>query len=106
MSLHCALAGLPGAIAYRTNPLTYVFGRWLVRVPYIGIANLLLGEPMYPEYIQGAATMGNLAYELNECVDDPARRQRSREQAARLRAILHEPASGTAADWLARWMAA
>jgi lipid-A-disaccharide synthase len=106
MSLHCALAGLPGAIAYRTNPLTYVFGRWLVRVPYIGIANLLLGEPMYPEYIQGAATMDNLARELAECVDTPARGQRSCEQAARLRTILHEPASGTAADWLARWMTA
>jgi lipid-A-disaccharide synthase len=106
MSLHCALAGLPGAIAYRTNPLTYVLGRWLVKVPFIGIANLLLGEAMYPEYVQGAATVSNLAYELAECVDTPARRQRSCAQADRLRAILHEPASGTAADWLARWMAA
>jgi lipid-A-disaccharide synthase len=106
MSLQCALAGLPGAIAYRTNPLTYVLGRWLVRVPYIGIANLLLDEPMYPEYIQGAATMGNLAYEMADCVDHPVRRQRCCEQAVRLRAILQEPSSGTAADWLARWIAA
>jgi len=105
MSMHCALAGIPGAIAYRTNPLTYLFGRWLVKVPYIGIANLLLGEPMYPEFIQGAATPANLARELAACLEDLGRRIRGEEQARRLRAILHQPASGTAADWLARRLA-
>lgn len=102
MSMHCALAGIPGAIAYRANPLTMVFARWLVRVPYIGIANLLLGEPMYPEFIQGAATPAALAGALVAAVTDPACRERSAAQAQRLREILHQPASGTAADWLAR----
>jgi lipid-A-disaccharide synthase len=105
MSMHCALAGIPGAIAYRTNPVTYLLGRWLVKVPYIGIANLLLGEPVYPEFIQGAATPGRLADELTACVDDPLRRERSAEQAQRLHAVLRQPASGTAADWLDRWLA-
>jgi lipid-A-disaccharide synthase len=105
MSMHCALAGLPGAIAYRTNPVTFLLGRWLVKVPYIGIANLLLGEAMYPEFIQGAAGPARLARELAFCIDDPGRRQRCQEQAQRLRAILHQPASGTAADWLARRLA-
>ena len=105
MSMHCALAGIPGAIAYRTNPLTYVFARWLVRVPYIGIANLMLGEAMYPEFIQGAATPANLSRELAASVGDPARRTRCVEQSGRLRAALHQPASGTAADWLARQLA-
>ena len=97
-------AGIPGAIAYRTNPVTYLLGRWLVKVPFIGIANLLLGEAMYPEFIQGAATSGPLAAELAACVDDPRRRQRSASQAQRLRAILRQPISGTAADWLERWL--
>ncbi len=102
MSMHCALAGIPGAIAYRANPLTYLLGRWLVRVPYIGIANLLLNEPMYPEFIQGAATPPALAAELTACLDDPVRRARTAAQAARLRALLEVPANGTAAQWLAR----
>ena len=105
MSMHCALAGIPGAIAYRTNPLTYLLGRWLVKVPYIGIANLLLGEPMYPEFIQGAARPVVLARELATCLEDPERRRYSEEQARRLRGILRQPASGTATDWLARRLA-
>jgi lipid-A-disaccharide synthase len=102
MSMHCALAGIPGAIAYRTDPLTYVLGRMLVKVKYLGIANLLLGEPMYPEYIQSAATPAALAAELRACVQEPARRDRTLAQAARLRELLTVPASGTAADWLVR----
>jgi len=105
MSMHCALAGIPGAIAYRTNPLTYLLGRMLVNIEYLGIANLLLGEPMYPEYLQGAATPAALAAELRAAIDDPARRERTAAQAVRLRALLNMPASGTAADWLRRRLA-
>lgn len=102
MSMHCALAGIPGAIAYRTNPWTYLLGRMLVRTEYIGIANLLLREPMYPEYIQGASRPQRLADELRACLRDPTRRTRTRIQAERLHALLRQPATGTAADWLLR----
>ncbi len=102
MSMHCALAGIPGAIAYRAHPFTYLIGRRLVKVPYLGIANLLLKEPMYPELIQGAATPAALAAELRACLHEPARRERTAAGAARLQAILRQPATGTAAEWLLR----
>lgn len=105
MSMHCALAGIPGAIAYRTNPLTYLFARLLVKVRYIGIANLLLDEAMYPEYIQNAATPDALAAELRLGTSDPERRERTAAAAARLRALLSQPTSGSAADWLGRNLA-
>jgi lipid-A-disaccharide synthase len=102
MSMHCALAGIPGAIAYRTDALTYLMARWLVRVRYLGIANILLDEPMYPEYIQGAASPEALAGELSACVGDPGRRARTAALAAELRAMLANPAGATEADWLSR----
>lgn len=104
MSMHCALAGIPGAVTYRTDPVTYWLGRLLVKVEHLGIANILLNEAMYPEFIQGAATPEALAEELRRCLDEPERRRRTAEQAARLRALLSVPASGTAADWLARYL--
>ncbi len=102
MSLHCALAGLPGAIVYRANPLTYLLGRWLVKIPYLGINNLLLKAPMYPEYLQGAASPTALAAELRDCLENPARHAETRAQAEALKAILRQPAEGTAADWARR----
>jgi len=106
MSMHCALAGIPGAIVYRANPFTYLLGRLLVSVPYLGIGNLLLGEPMYPEFIQGAAKARALAGELAACVHDPGRREKTAAQAARLRKILRQGTRGTAADWLLQQAAA
>jgi lipid-A-disaccharide synthase len=100
MSLVCALAGIPGAIAYRTNPITYVIARWLVSVRHIGIANLLLPHPMYPEFIQGAATAVTLSAELLDCRENPRRVEVTKELTAELRGVLSQPPEGDAAAWL------
>ncbi len=100
MSLHCALAGIPGAIAYRTNPITYLLARWWVKLDYIGIANLLLKKPMYPEYIQYAASAKALAAELDACTHNNVRVQQTHEDQQRLRGLLNQPSRGTIADWL------
>ncbi len=92
MSLACALAGIPGAIVYRAHPLTYFIGRQVVRVPYLGIANLILERPFYPEYIQGDATADCLARELRECLHKPERRAAAAKGADELRAVLAAPA--------------
>jgi lipid-A-disaccharide synthase len=105
MSMHCALAGIPGAIVYRANPLTYVLGKILVKVKYIGISNLLLNEPMYPEFIQNAATPAALAADLRQAIHDPQRRARTLEQSARIRAMLGDEQAGSAAAWLGRQLA-
>lgn len=102
MSMHCALAGIPGAIAYRTDPFTYAVARWLVRVPHLGIANLLLGEAMYPEYIQGAATPAALAAELASSVGDPSRRAQTAAKSAVLRVLLARRSGEDEAAWISR----
>jgi lipid-A-disaccharide synthase len=102
MSMHCALAGIPGVVTYRTDPLTYLLGRLLVKVEHIGIANVLLKEPMYPEYIQGAAQPEVFARELKDCLENPARRERTAALAAKLRALLAQPTAGSASEWMRR----
>ncbi len=105
MSMHCALAAIPGAVAYRANLVTYYIARMLIQVPYLGIANLLLKESMYPEYIQGAATPQALAAELETCLGKIDRLIDTQAKAEKLRALLRRPAGGTVADWVLRKMA-
>lgn len=100
MSLACALAGVPGAIVYRAHPVTYFFGRRLVKVPFLGIANLILERPMHREFIQDAATPEVLADELHACMEAPRRAQTASDQ-AELREALSAPASATAVDRIA-----
>jgi len=101
MSLSCALAGIPGAIVYRANPITYFVGRLVVNVPYLGIANLLLGRSAWPEFIQGDAKPTALSQRLLECEAADAHQQAAKD-AAKLRALLGEPAA--APDAAARWL--
>jgi lipid-A-disaccharide synthase len=102
MSLHCALAGIPGAVVYKTKTLTYWLGRMLVSIEHIGMANLLLKEAMYPEFIQGAAKPATLARELLACTEDEVRRERTHLQAQKLHSLLAQDADHSAAGWLAR----
>ena len=60
-TLETALLGCPMVIAYKVSPLTYVLGRVLIRgVDFIGMPNILAGERIVPELIQGELTARNL----------------------------------------------
>ena len=102
MSLACGLAGVPGVIAYRAHPLTYLLGRMLIQVPYLGISNLLLDEPIYPEFIQWRARPALLADALEQAAGDTDKIQAARHSAEKLRSLLLGTPDGSAADWLCR----
>ena len=100
MALQCALAGIPGAVTYKTDPLTYWLGRFIVKVEFIGIANLLLNRMMYPEYIQGAATADALAAELQRSLQDPKRVEAIEALTQELRHGLTAATDATPAEWV------
>ena len=105
MSMHCALAGIPGAVTYKTDPLTYWLGRMIVTVELIGIANLLLKRAMYPELIQGAASAENLAKELALALTDADKATQTQTDATELRTMLSSSADLTTANWMAAQLA-
>jgi len=77
-TLETALEGTPFVVAYRTHPLTWIIARSVVRVEHIALANLVAGERVVPEILQGAATPEHLAAELLPLLEtdsEPRRRQ-------------------------------
>ncbi|HXV86919.1 MAG TPA: lipid-A-disaccharide synthase, partial [Gemmatimonadales bacterium] len=48
-TLEAAVAGVPMVIAYRLHPATFALARRLVRVPYVGLPNLIAGRMVVPE---------------------------------------------------------
>ncbi|MBP1151507.1 lipid-A-disaccharide synthase [Methylocaldum sp. RMAD-M] len=69
-TLEVALLGIPMAIVYRLTPLSYWLGRLLVRIPYIGLPNILAGRHVVREFIQHDATSGNIAGEITRILRD------------------------------------
>ncbi len=53
-TLEAAVAGCPCAIVYRTSTLSYAIARRLVRIPHIGLLNIVAGREVAPEFVQGA----------------------------------------------------
>ncbi len=62
-TLELALFGLPMIVAYRVSPITFGFGRLLVRVPSIGMVNLVSQKNIVPELLQENLNKNNL-YQL------------------------------------------
>lgn len=100
MSLKCALAGIPGAIVYRANIITYIIGRTLVKIPYLGIANILLKRAMYPEFIQGAANYKILANELISSINDEDRLKTIQKDAEELKQLLKGRNTMASYEWV------
>ncbi len=99
MSLACALAGMPGAIVQKVQPLTYWIARRLVKIDYIGLANIILQRDLIPEYIQKVDPSA-LAEELRQAMEDPGRIAKAREGAKELKAELTAGGGHPSAQWL------
>ena len=106
MSLTVALAGIPGAVVYRANPLTWIVGRRLIagRVDNLGIANILLKRQAWPEYLQGACEPAPLAARLRECVEAPGPRAQAVADAGELLSLLSAQSGSTPAEWVATFL--
>ncbi|HEY5219593.1 MAG TPA: lipid-A-disaccharide synthase [Gemmatimonadaceae bacterium] len=53
-TLEAAVAGCPLVVAYRTSAVTYALARRLVRIPHIGLVNVVAGKEVAPEFVQDA----------------------------------------------------
>jgi lipid-A-disaccharide synthase len=104
VTLELALAGVPTVGAYRIGALEITLARAVVRlqtaVDSVILANLVLGDKVVPEFIQGNCTAPALADALVPLLADTPERRRQVEAFARLDAIMGLPAepSAKAAD--------
>ena len=74
-TLEAALMGIPQIVCYKTNPLSYMIARRLIKVPYISLVNLILHRPAVPELIQANCSANNLADDLKMILPDGAKRE-------------------------------
>lgn len=70
-TLEAMLFKKPMVIAYRMAPFTFSIARRLVKIPFIGLPNLLANELLVPEFIQDTATPQNLSVALINYLDHP-----------------------------------
>jgi lipid-A-disaccharide synthase len=75
VTLELGLAGVPMAVAYKVDGLARHL-RFLVKVPSIVLANLVIGENIFPEFIQENCTAEKLAEAVAPLLADTPERDR------------------------------
>lgn len=87
-SLEAAVAGLPHVIAYTFNPISNAIIRRLFRLKYASLVNLLLDEPVVPEFLLPRCEPVGIAAGLNALIADDEAVARQREGFSRALARL------------------
>ncbi len=90
-TLETAILGTPLVMAYRVSPLTYLLGRFLVKIPNLALVNVVAGKRIIPEFVQNRANPASLAAELTSLLKDSVRRQEMAAELAQVKAKLGAP---------------
>ena len=70
-TLEVALCKRPMVISYKISPLTYAYVKRKIKVPHVGLPNILLEKGAVPELLQGRATPKRLAAAVAEWYESP-----------------------------------
>eukprot|EP01132_Coremiostelium_polycephalum_P000075 gene75-101_t len=74
-TLETAYFNVPQVVVYTTDAFTYQVAKWLVKLKYISLVNILLQQEIVRELIQGQATPGHLFSAVTELLTDDAWRK-------------------------------
>ena len=90
-TLEVALLERPMVIVYRLAPVTYALARLFVRVPFIGMPNLIAERQVVPELIQSAVTPERIATEAQRLLTDAQAYSVAQDGLREVRARLGQP---------------
>ena len=95
-SLETSLLGVPHVIAYRTSAINYAIFKKLVKIPHIGLPNIIAGKRLIPECIQSQASPEKMASELKKMIENRQHYEDTAKKLFDLRTILDKSNPSTA----------
>lgn len=69
-TLEAGILGTPMVIVYRTSPITYHIGKALVRIPNIGLINIVAGSRIVPELWQSDVNPETISEHIGKFLND------------------------------------
>jgi len=90
-TLECAILGRPLFVLYKTSAVTYLIARQLVKIPYIGLVNVVAGDKIVPEFIQGNCRAQIIVDEIQRFFSDMAFREGMVAKLSTVKSMLGPP---------------
>ena len=97
VTMECAFFGVPTVTLYKTSWCTYQIAKRIVTVKSLTMPNLLAGEEVFPEFVQGAATPDTIAGAALELLQNEPRRIQIKKRLAEVVSSLGGPGANTRA---------
>jgi lipid-A-disaccharide synthase len=91
VTMECAFFGVPAVTVYKKPLLRLAFALGIIKVKWFTMPNLLAGEEVYPEFLEGRLTAENVARAALELLQDEPRRAMIKARLAALIASLGGP---------------
>lgn len=83
-TLELGLAGTPTVLAYRINPISATIMRRFIKIPHVGLVNILQKREVMPEFLQQDCTAGKIAPAVLQLLTDSAAYQRQVDSCAQV----------------------
>lgn len=96
-TLETAISGKPFLIIYKMGLLNYLLYRPQVKLPYIGMVNIVAGKKIIPEFIQFKATPKNIADEALQILKNPSMMEEMKSALAQVKSSLGEKGAASRA---------
>ena len=90
-TLEATVAGTPFLILYKTAWSTFFLGRRLIKIPYIGLVNVVAGRKIVPEFIQHGIRTDAVAQEGSYLLESQDLREKMISDLKAVREQLGEP---------------
>jgi lipid-A-disaccharide synthase len=89
-TLEAACYGTPSLLLYKVSLISWCLARIMVKVPHIGLVNIVAGKEIVPEFIQFQVVPARVASHAILLLKDKKRRQRMRDEMLNVRGRLGE----------------
>jgi len=96
-TLETAIMQKPFCVIYKMSLLNYLLYRPQVKLPYIGMVNIVAGKRIIPEFIQLGAVPKKIAHEVLQIMRNPTKLQEITSNLALVKSSLGEPGAATRA---------
>jgi len=90
-TLENACLGIPMIIIYKVSLFSYLLARLLIRIPRIGLANIVAGKRVVPEFIQQKARADEIAKVACHWLNNPDLMRETRKELKRVKEKLGTP---------------
>ncbi len=98
-TLETAILQTPMIVIYKTSFLTWLLAKFFIKIPYIGLVNVIAGKRIVPEYLQYEATPKKILRELKNILVSEEKVRIIKEELEKVKESLGPPgASRRAAE--------